>query len=150
VKTATPAERAFWDSSGLVLLCAHQRSTAAARRIRARTGPTAIWWGTPVEVQSALQRLRREGLLSPAELSTSLERLAAVSEASLEVAPTEAVRVLAASVLHQYDLRAADALQLAASLVLCREHSRGRAFVCFDVKLATAAEAAGFTVHPSK
>ena len=149
MKTATPAERAFWDSSGLVLLCAHQRSTAAARRIRVQTGPMAIWWGTPVEVQSALQRLLRERLLSPAELSTCLRRLAAMSEAALEVAPSESVRTLAGSVLGHHDLGAADALQLAAALVLCRDKPRGRVFVCFDATLAGAAGAAGFTVLPS-
>lgn len=147
--TATLAERAFWDSSGIVLLCANQRSTAAARRIRAHAGSMAIWWGTPVEVQSALQRLRREQLLSPAELSTGLRRLSAMSEAAVEVAPSESVRTLAASVLQRYELRAADALQLAAALVLCREYPRARTFVCFDAKLAGAATAAGFTVLPS-
>lgn len=150
MKTATPAERAFWDSSGLVLLCANQRSTAEARRIRTQTGAMAIWWGTPVEVQSALQRLHRERLLSAAELAASLRRLVAMSEAALEVAPSESVRALAASALEQHDLRAADALQLAAALVLCREHPRGRAFVCFDAKLASAADAAGFTVLPPR
>lgn len=94
MKTATPAERAFWDSSGIVLLCANQRSTSAARRIRAQTGSMATWWGTPVEVQSALQ--------------------------------------------------------LAAALVLCHEHPRNRAFVCFDAKLASAADAAGFMVLPAR
>jgi predicted nucleic acid-binding protein len=150
VKTATPAERAFWDSSGVVLLCANQRSTAAARRIRAQTGPTAIWWGTTLEVQSALQRLHRERMLSTVELAASLRRVTAISEASLEIAPSEAVRAGAAVVLDRHDLRAADALQLAAALTLCREHPRGRVFVCFDAKLAGAADAAGFTVLPSR
>lgn len=150
MKTATPAERAFWDSSGLVLLCANQRSTAAARRIRVQTGSMAIWWGTPVEVQSALQRLQREGFLSPTELLTARKRLSAMSEAALEVMPTELVRALASSALEQYDLRAADALQLAAALVLCHEQPRNRAFVCFDAKLASAADAAGFTVLPAR
>jgi len=109
----------------------------------------AIWWGTPVEVQSALQRLQRERLLSMPELSTSLRRLSAMSEAALEIAPSEAVRVLAGAVLGRHDVRAADALQLAAALVLCHEKPRGRAFVCFDAKLAGAADAAGFTVLPS-
>jgi predicted nucleic acid-binding protein len=108
-----------------------------------------IWWGTPVEVQSALQRLRREELLSSADLSTSLRRLSAMSEAAVEVTPSEPVRALAGSALERYDLRAADALQLAAALVLCREHPRGKVFVCFDAKLARAADAAGFTVLPS-
>ena len=34
------------------------------------------------------------------------------------------------------------------TLVLCRERPRGRTFVCFDKKLASAAVAAGFTVLP--
>lgn len=148
MKSATPVERAFWDSSGIVLLCANQRSTAVARRIRVQTGAMAIWWGTPVEVESALRRLHRERLLSPAELTTALKRLSAMSEAALEIAPTELVRALAASALKRHDLRAADALQLAAALVLCHEHPRGRAFVCFDAKLARAADAEGFTVLP--
>jgi predicted nucleic acid-binding protein len=100
-------------------------------------------------VQSALQRLHRERFLSSGELSTSLRRLSAMSEASLDVVPTESVRALAATVLERHDLRAGDALQLAAALLLCREHPRGRAFVCFDAKLAGAADAEGFTVHPS-
>lgn len=148
--TATPAERAFWDSSGIVLLCANQRTTAVARRLRAQTGSMAIGWGTSVEVQSALRRLQREQLLSPAEVSASLQRLAAMSEAALEVAPSDSVRTIAASVLERYDLRAADALQLAAALVLCNERPRGRTFVCFDAKLAAAAVAASFTVLPSR
>ena len=146
-KIAAPAERAFWDSSGVVLLCANQRSTATARRIRAGTGPTAMWWGTPLEVTSALQRLHRERFLSSAELSTSLQRLSALSRSvPSRSRPHQSVRVLAATVLERHDLRAADALQLAAALVLCREHPRGRAFVCFDAKLAGAADAEGFTL----
>jgi predicted nucleic acid-binding protein len=59
--------------------------------------------------------------LSLAELVTARRRLTAMSEAALEVIPTEFVRALASSALEQYDLRAADALQLAAALVLCHE-----------------------------
>lgn len=106
--------------------------------------------GTPVEVQSALHRLQRESFLSPAELQTARKRLSAICDAALEVAPTEHVRALASSVLEKYDLRAGDALQLAAALVLCDEHPRGRAFVCFDVKLASAADSAGFTLMPEQ
>jgi len=148
VKTATPAERAFWDSSGVVLLCTNQRSTAAARRIRAQTGPMALWWGTRVEVASALQRLQRERLLTAAELGSALRRLSAMSEAALEVTPSDPVRGLATDVLGRHDLRAAVALQLAAALVLCRGKARGRVFVCFDARLARAADAEGFTVMP--
>ncbi len=108
----------------------------------------ALWWGTSVEVRSALQRLHREGRLTSSELSTCKRRLAAMEDAALEVTPTEALRDMAAAALERFDLRAGDALQLAAALVLCREHPRGRTFVCFDEKLATAADLAGFTVLP--
>lgn len=69
-----------------------------------------------------------------------------MADAALEVAPNEVVRTLAEAALERFDLRAADSLQLAAALVLCRERPRGRTFVCFDQKLATAADLAGFTV----
>ncbi|MBK9266049.1 MAG: hypothetical protein IPM54_40475 [Polyangiaceae bacterium] len=100
-------------------------------------------------MQSALQRLHREQALSSAELSAAQTRLAAMSEAALEVIPTELVRSIASSLLAQHGLRAADALQLAAALVLCHEQPRNRAFVCFDAKLSSAAVAAGFTVLPA-
>jgi hypothetical protein len=61
-------------------------------------------------------------------------RLAAMSEAALEVVPTEFLRSIASSLLAQHDLRSADALQLAAALVL---------------KLGIAAQAVGFAVLPA-
>ena len=44
-------------------------------------------------------------------------------------------------------LRAADAFQLAAALVWCKERPNRRLFVSFDNALADAAEAEGFDVH---
>jgi hypothetical protein len=41
-------------------------------------------------------------------------------------------------------------LQLAAALVWCNERPRRRVMVCFDERLAAAAEQAGFTLIPSK
>lgn len=148
MSSARTAERAFWDSSGIVLLCADQPSSGAARRIRARIGHMAIWWETPIEVRSALWRLHREGELAEAALARSLKRLSAIARASLEVAPVEAVRLIAASVVERHDLRAADALQLAAALLLCSEQPRNRPFVCFDARLSAAADVAGFAVLP--
>jgi predicted nucleic acid-binding protein len=146
--SATGADRAFWDASAVVLLCVHQRSSAAARRIRTARSSMATWWCTPIEVRSALERLRREGRLDASPLAASVRRLEAITEAALEVAPSESVRGLAASMLGRHELRGADALQLAAALVLCRERPRGRGFVCFDERLKTAADAAGFVVLP--
>ncbi len=72
-----------------------------------------------------------------------------LKRAASEIEPTEEVRTIAESVLDRHDLRAADAFQLAAALVLCHEKPRGRWFVCFDQQLAAAADVAGFTVLPT-
>jgi len=108
----------------------------------------AVWWGTAVEVHSALFRVHREGGLGSAELAASLRRLGSICDAALEVTPSEQLRKLAQDAIARNDLRAGDALQLASALVVCREHPRGRSFVCFDRKLAAAATLMGFSVLP--
>lgn len=148
MKTETLAEAAFWDSSGVVLLCVHQPSSAVARRIRAQRPRMAFWWGMPLEVRSACRRLVHEGLLPAGSLAAVYRKLGLLSDAGIEVVPSEEVRALAAEAIDRHELRAADAMQLAAALVLCRERPRGRAFVCFDKKLAAAADLMGFTVLP--
>jgi hypothetical protein len=62
--------------------------------------------------------------------------------------PSERVRALAEELPDEYGVRSADALQLAAALVWCRERPKRRAFVCFEEKLARAAAEAGFVVRP--
>lgn len=143
------AESAFWDSSALVLLCVDQRRTGEARRIYQRSKRVAIWWGTPVETKSALQRLSREGALERSDLATGIKRLIALHRAAREVLPTEEVRALAGDVLERTDLRAADAFQLAAALVVVDRRPQGRWFVCFDQRLRGAADSLGFTVMPA-
>jgi predicted nucleic acid-binding protein len=73
-------------------------------------------------------------------------RLAVLRRAWVEVLPTERVRSLAEVLPEQYDLRAGDAFQLAAAAVWCRERPRNRSFVCYDRRLALAAERMGFQV----
>lgn len=142
------AERAFWDSSGLVLLCVRQPSTHAARRLAARFPRITVWWGSPVEVLSAILRLRRDDHVDEAGATQARARLAALERRWTEVLPTEEVRGAAREVLAAHAVRAADALQLAAALVATSHRPRGRPFVCFDARLATAARSAGFTVEP--
>lgn len=149
MRIAPAAEPAFWDSSGVVLLCTEQRETANARRLRERFRRLVLWWATPVEVRSALRRLMREGALSGPDVAAADQRLARLHDLAAEIEPTTEVRDLASSMLDRHDLRAADALQLAAALVLWRERPRGRPFVCYDKKLRVAADAAGFTVLPA-
>jgi predicted nucleic acid-binding protein len=47
----------------------------------------------------------------------------------------------------RYGVRAADAVQLAAALVWCRERPNRRPFICVDERLCRAATEAGFAVR---
>jgi predicted nucleic acid-binding protein len=140
---------AYWDASAVVPLCCAQSATKQGRRLLRELGRMVVWWGTPVETRSALARLVDEERLDPTEAKQAVKLLSQLRAAWNEILPTEQVRRLAETLPDTYTARAADAFQLAASLVWCGERPRRRSFVCFDDRLARAAEAAGFTVYRS-
>jgi hypothetical protein len=104
------------------------------------------WWATPIEVRSALNRLRREGAISHTAFQASCERLSGLLLASRHIEPVEIVRELALVQLDRFPLKAGDALQLAAALVWCRQRPRGRMFICNDRQLHSAADVLSFEV----
>lgn len=108
-----------------------------------------VWWGTPVEVVSALTRLREEGELSSQELNGALARWGQLEKIVREVSPTEQVRRLARGLPALYGIRTLDAFQLAAALAWTQERPRQRPFVCADQRLAQAAAKTGFAVYPN-
>jgi predicted nucleic acid-binding protein len=65
-----------------------------------------------------------------------------------EIQPGEVLRERALRLLASHNLRAADALQLAAALVWAEERPAGRRFICLDAHLREAARLDGFTVLP--
>jgi len=107
-----------------------------------------VWWGTPLEARSAFARLVREGQLTAEERASAVTLLGQLRAAWDEILPTEKVRSLAEDLPDTHAVRAADASQLAAALVWCRERPKQRPFVCFDERLKTAATALGFLVRP--
>ena len=140
----------FWDSSAVVpVLVAEGRSAAMAALLRSDKAP-AIWWGSPVECQWALHRRRREAALSAGGLAEALARLVRLAEDIDVVAPTARLRERAGRVLAAHPLRAADAFQLAATLVWSGEAAAGEAFVCLDERLRDAAHREGFDVLPDR
>lgn len=147
--SAKTETRAFWDTSALALLCAHQPATGQARRLAQRCRLIAAWWGTPVEAKSVFLRLHRDGELDEREVAEALKRLSTLRRSIAEILPTEEVRQIAESMLEKYVVRAGDAFQLAAAIVYCRGQPRDRWFVCFDRRLRAAADVAGFSVMPS-
>jgi hypothetical protein len=69
-----------------------------------------VWWGTRIEIRSALARLVRERQLQPATRIAALESLFAFSQSWREIHPIAAVRDKAIELLDLYPLRAADSL----------------------------------------
>jgi predicted nucleic acid-binding protein len=136
---------AFWDSSALVPLCVHEITSRQAQAQLRKSMPV-VWWGSPVEVHSALSRLHRLGKLTDVEKQGALSRLALLGRGWREILPGDPLRDLAMRLLDAHELRAADSLQLAAALIWCQQRPAKRAFVCADQRLSKAAEAAGFSV----
>ena len=136
---------AFWDSSALVPLCV-QEITSRQAQSQVRKSLPVVWWGSPVEVQSAITRLHRQGRLKDVEKQGALSRLALLSRGWREILPADSLRDLARRLLDAYQLRAADSLQLAAALTWCQQRPMRRNFVCGDQRLSKAAEATGFSV----
>jgi len=134
---------AFWDTSALIPLCVQQKGSKTVEQLSAVYSIVA-WWATPVEMRSALARLLRMGLLSPADHRQARERADVLRRTWREIQPQEAVRNLAASLVDQHPLRAADALQLASALIWSRQRPRASAFLAGDKQLLAAAESLGF------
>jgi hypothetical protein len=69
-----------------------------------------------------------------------------LSQACREILPTDEVRELATQLLDSYFLKASDGLQLAASLIWCKNKPAKRDFISGDRRLSGAARSAGFSV----
>ncbi len=136
---------AFWDSSALVPLCVHEVTSRQAQS-RLRKFLPVVWWGSAVEVHSAIARLHRLGELKDVGKQGALSRLDLLSRGWREILPGDQLRDLAMQMLDAHELRAADSLQLAAALTWCQQRPAKRNFVCADERLSKAAEAAGFLV----
>lgn len=139
---------AFWDTSAIVALCARQATTLTAQRFVRQYPKMRAWWGATVEARSAFARLLQGKELNDREFHYALNQLETLRQSWVEVAPGDRLREIAETLPDKYGLRAMDALQLAAALVWCKEKPRKRPFICFDIRLAIAAEKAGFTVYP--
>jgi predicted nucleic acid-binding protein len=135
----------FWDASALVPLCVPAQNTGPSRRLLREYSP-AVWWGTPVEIQSALSRLRRQQLITEAQHNAARDRLTHLRKTWREIHPTNRLRHLAETLLDRHQLRSGDALQLAAALVWSNERPKNRAFLCRDLRLMDAAHAEGFAI----
>lgn len=138
----------FWDSSALLALLAEESSRSDLQPILDDNPGMTIWWSTTVELVSGVCRRQRDGALSDREASLLFAKIEQLALEADQVEPTDQVRTAATRVLRVHTLRAADALQLAAALVLTDHNPAGVGFVCLDKRLAEAATREGFRVLP--
>jgi len=137
----------YWDASALVPLVVSEPSTELARTWLAEDSEIVTWAWTRVEIASAIERRAREGAVSRRDRRQVLERLDTFADTWDEVTEVLAVRSRASLLLARHPLRAADAGQLGAAL-LVNEQLDGRplSFMCLDRRLSEAAELEGLRV----
>ena len=137
----------FWDSSALVPLLVTEETTNL-RQGQYDIDPWAVvWFGTLAEIESSLVRRQRDGQLSVSDEAAARKRLSEITVQWTEVIPTNEVRARAIRLLRVHPLRAADAFQLAAALIFCREQPQHLPFLTADRRLRTAAALEGFPVE---
>jgi len=136
----------FWDTSALVPLVVEEAASAGCRRLLRERTEVAVWALTRTEMTSAIWRRTRAGDLAASTIPRVLARITALAARWTEVTDVDLVRDRAERLLAQHALRAADALQLGAALILTRERPRNRDFVTADGDLARAADSEGFRV----
>ena len=136
----------FWDSSAIVPLVLEEGASEDARAAMRDDEDMVVWWGTPVEVSSALARAERGRGVPSADADLARRALEDLRERWNEILPSDEVRERAQVGLLHHPLRAGDALQLGAALVWARGRPRAHGFLSLDERLADAARREGFEV----
>jgi hypothetical protein len=138
----------FWDSSALVPLLVEEAGTADMRRTFAEDPGVVVWALTPLEILSALRRRRRAGEISEKDFEAAEVSFRDLERSWSPIADLEHVERRARRMLAVHALRVADAAQLAAALVACRERPDLLPFLTLDGNLGEAARREGFAVLP--
>jgi predicted nucleic acid-binding protein len=136
----------FWDSSAIVPLLVQEPATAAVTACYGTDPTLLVAWTTMVECVSAVARAEREGLLTAQDATLALNRLDELAQTWREVEPTDDLRVIARRLLRAHQLRAGDALQLAAATLAAEQRAASLTIVTLDERLETAAGREGFAV----
>jgi uncharacterized protein len=85
---------AFLDSSALIPLCVRQQTSNKVKTLAQQFAPV-VWWGTTVEIHSAIARLYRSGELNDAGREAALNRLSLLSRVWRVILPGDKLRVQA-------------------------------------------------------
>jgi uncharacterized protein len=133
----------YWDASALVPLVVAEESSSVVRTWVEQDSLIVTWAWTRVEIISALERRSRQGELTREERRACLNRLDLLAGTWDEVTDLFSVRTRAIPLLARHALRAADAAQLAAALLIAEDNPSSLRFACLDERLADIAELEG-------
>ncbi len=140
----------FWDSSAILPLIVDEPSAPQVMPLVTADRTMVVWWGTWVECCSAIARRHRDGIIDDQQVARSHKLLDMLSAEWVVVEASKPVAITAARLVRTHPLTAADALQLAAAIILPDPGtSHHTEFVCLDKRLVKAAKAEGFTVLPA-
>jgi predicted nucleic acid-binding protein len=137
----------FWDSSALVPLCTNEPRSILAGRLWKTLPQKFVWWETSIEICSALARINRENRITVQQRLNAEKRLGILETIWTEIQPILRIKELARTFPTQYNMKAADSLQLGSALIWCNEKPKGKDFVSGDEHLIKVAESIGFTTH---
>ena len=130
----------YWDASALAPLLVAERDTELVRSWLSDDDRIVTWVWTRTEIVGAVERRTREGSLSRSQRREVLQRLDVFARSWDEVTDVLAVRSRANALLARHPLRAADAGQLGAALLVQEQIAGVLDFVCLDCRLSSAAE----------
>ncbi len=136
----------FWDASAIVPLIVDEPARERLLALVEADPVMFVWWGTPVELVSALSRREREGTLSPAMTAAAVDRVRRLERSWQQVVPSDLLRLRAQRLLRVHPLRAADSLQLAAALGIAGDEPASVSVVALDQRLLDAAQREGLGV----
>lgn len=136
----------YWDASAIVPLVIAESSSEKTRDWLSQDPVLVTWAWTRVELASAVERRARHQQLSRAERRACLDRFAELAHSWDEVGDLLSVRTRALALLARHPLRAADAAQLGAALLVAEDDPSSLTFVCLDEQLALAADREGLRV----
>lgn len=134
----------FWDTSAIGPLLWEEPNTPKRIKELELDPLMVVWWGTLVEVESALCRRLSRDETDSANGERARSRLKVFSEAWVEIEPSYLLREMARRLIRVHGLKSADSLQLAAALVACGNDPQKHTFLTDDQVLKNAALKEGF------
>lgn len=136
----------YWDASAIVPLVIAEPASDQTRAWLENDPAVVTWAWTHVELASAVERRARQGQLERQQRRACLDRFSDLARSWDEVVDLHAVRARALALLARHPLRAADAAQLGAALLVAEGDPGSLIFVCLDERLALAADREGLRV----